>query len=275
MKTIVAATDYSKTSLNAVHYAAELALKTKSKLLLYHAFGVPVITSEAVVVAVPFEDMEAANNKRLNSITKNLKKKYSNTVEISYLTQMGFVADTFETMIEAKKADLLVMGIKAAGKVSEIVIGSTASDMAGRVKCPVLIVPEKASFTKLKKIVFANDNEKISNTANLKILLELASIFKSKLFLLNVRDPDKLISSEKKKASEIEKYFKGIEHSIDFVNNKYDDVVAGINEFVKDNNTDMVAMISRKHSLLNRIFTETNTKKMAFHTNVPLLSLHD
>lgn len=275
MKTILAATDYSKPSLNAVHYAAELALHTKAKLLLYHAFQVPMISSEAGLVAIPFEDLEKANSTRLNKIASSLRKKYGTKIEISCLAEMGFAADTFEEVVKAKKIDLLVMGIKGAGKVSEVIIGSLASDLAGRVQCPVFIIPEKASFKKAKKIVFASDNENIADTANLKVLRELASVFKSKLFLLNVRDPNKLISAEKRKASEIEKYFKGIDHSIDFVNNKYDDVVAVINDFVKDRDADMVAMISRKHSLISRIFNGRKTKKMAFHTNVPLLALRD
>ena len=46
------------------------------------------------------------------------------------------------------------MGIQGAGKLSEIIIGSTSSTIAGNVRCPVLIIPEKAPFEKLKKIVF-------------------------------------------------------------------------------------------------------------------------
>ena len=275
MKTILAATDYSTTSLNALRYAAELALQTKSNLLLYHAFQVPVISSEAVVVAIPFGEIEKQNNSKLKIIVTSFRKKYGNKIEINYLAQMGFTVDVLEEVVKTHKIDLMVMGIKGAGKISEIVIGSRASDVTGRVNCPVLIIPEKASFKKLKKIVFASDNEKISDTANFKVLKELTYIFKSKLILLNVRDPSKLISSEKRKISQIEKCFKGIKHSVNFITNKYDDVVAGINDFVKDKDADMVAMISRKHSLLCRIFNERKTKKMAFHTHVPLLSLND
>jgi nucleotide-binding universal stress UspA family protein len=275
MKTILAATDYSPTSLNAVNYAAELASQTRARLLLYHAFHVPVITSEAGTLVIPFEDLEKENAGKLNKIANNLRKKHGNKLEIDQLVQMGFVADTFKQVIKVKKIDLLVMGIKGTGKISEIVVGSTASDTAGRVECPVLIIPEKASFKKAKKILFASDNEKIEDTSNLKILREMVYIFKSKIFLLNIRNPDKLISSEKKKIFEVEKYFKGIEHSLDFVNNKYDDVVTGINEFAKEKDVDMITVISRKHTLLNRLFNETTTKKMAFHTNIPLLALHE
>jgi hypothetical protein len=31
----------------------------------------------------------------------------------------------------------------------------------------------------------------------------------------------------------------------------------------------------RKHSLLSSLFHESNTKKMAFHTHIPVLTLHD
>jgi len=275
MKTILAATDYSKPSVNALHYAIMLAKQTKSRLLLLHVFQVPVIPSQGAIAVIPFSEFEKMHNNKLKKIALTLQKKYGNTIEITYLAKAGFVFDVVEELIKNKKADLVVMGIKGAGKVSEIFIGSTASDVAGNIKCPVLIVPEKFSFEKPKKMVFASDNEMPADPSNLIILKELASVFKSKLLLLNVRNQNKLISSEKKKIFHIERYLSGISCSDHFVNNEYDDVVTAINAFLEENKTDMLIMIARKHSLLSRLFNERKTKKMAFHTRVPLLVLSD
>lgn len=275
MKTILLPTDYSKASVNAVHYALMLARQTKSRLLLFHAFQVPVVTSEAAVVVVPFDDLEKINNTRIKKMADNLRKKYKTSVEIDHLAQAGFAVDMIKELTQSKKIDLVVMGIKGAGKISEIVVGSTSSSIAGNVRCPVLIVPEKAVFEKPKKIIFASDNEKPGNISNLKIVNELAKVFKSKLLLLTVIDASQSEEADMKKALKIEKYFKDFNHSVHFSKNTYNDVVAVINQFVKESKAGMVVMIARKHSFLSRVFNERKTKKMAFHTRIPLLVLSD
>jgi hypothetical protein len=34
-------------------------------------------------------------------------------------------------------------------------------------------------------------------------------------------------------------------------------------------------MIARNHSIISRLFREPHTKEMAFHSKVPLLTLHE
>lgn len=61
MKTILAATDYSKTSLNAVDYAINLAKFKQSKVVLFHAYHPPIITSDVPISYVDFEKMKLLN----------------------------------------------------------------------------------------------------------------------------------------------------------------------------------------------------------------------
>ena len=48
----------------------------------------------------------------------------------------------------------------------------------------------------------------------------------------------------------------------------------GINEFVETKKIDMVVMIPHRYTLFEYIFHTPETKKMAFHSNVPLVALH-
>ena len=48
-------------------------------------------------------------------------------------------------------------------------------------------------------------------------------------------------------------------------------MVAGINDFVKDHNIGIIAMSNRKHGLLYRIFNESKAHKILYHSSVPLL----
>ena len=54
-----------------------------------------------------------------------------------------------------------------------------------------------------------------------------------------------------------------------------EDLITGINDFVKERKADMIVTIPHRHSLLERLFHESNSKKIAFHTAIPLLTLPD
>ena len=79
--------------------------------------------------------------------------------------------------------------------------------------------------------------------------------------------------SEAIEGMRLDQWLKGIKHSFQYIES--DDAVDGINRFVKENMADMVVMIARNHTILERLFKEPNTKKMAFHSVVPLLTVHN
>ncbi|MBL8008508.1 MAG: universal stress protein, partial [Ignavibacteria bacterium] len=55
---------------------------------------------------------------------------------------------------------------------------------------------------------------------------------------------------------------------------KEEKVLEGINDYINSNDVDVLAMAIRKRSLIDKIFNRSLTKKMAYHTKIPLLALH-
>ena len=64
-----------------------------------------------------------------------------------------------------------------------------------------------------------------------------------------------------------------VEHLYYYPENE--NLVDGINEFVADHNADMVAIIPHRYTLLESLFHKSVSKKLDFHTNIPLLVLPD
>ncbi|HMH20715.1 MAG TPA: universal stress protein, partial [Puia sp.] len=52
------------------------------------------------------------------------------------------------------------------------------------------------------------------------------------------------------------------------------DFMEAINQFVTDKNIDLILSFPRKHSFLSNIFKTTNTKKLAYHSHVPIVALN-
>jgi hypothetical protein len=71
----------------------------------------------------------------------------------------------------------------------------------------------------------------------------------------------------------LEKTIEELNHSFHYVKNE--DIIEGLNEFALSNKIDLTVMIPRRHSLFTSIFKEPTTKRMAFHTHLPLLTLHE
>lgn len=272
MKTILVPTDFSDGAQNALDYAIEMVKHTKAKLILFHAYHIPAIPSDAPFV-MPVGDMEKDALKALNKIKKNIQIKNENKFKIECATKLGFAIDEINGFIEEKKIDLVIMGVHGAGYLSEKLIGSITTTLIRKAKCPVLAIHEKVKFKNIKKIVLACDYEKINDKSIFNALKQIIKLFKSHLYILNVTPELESITPTRKIMSGtlLNESFKDIAHSFKFTEN--DDIVEGINDFVLKNNIDMIVMIPRKHSLIETIFQERNTKRMAFHTHIPILAL--
>lgn len=123
-----------------------------------------------------------------------------------------------------------------------------------------------------KKVLWACDNVKpISEDA----ILELRNFFghypETNIDVVNIVHPladTKDLFSEKSLAK-INSFVSNRKHSIKAIRNN--DIVEGINTYVEKENIDLVVMQPRQHATWRSLFFERNTRRMAYHSKVPLL----
>jgi hypothetical protein len=53
------------------------------------------------------------------------------------------------------------------------------------------------------------------------------------------------------------------------------DFTEAIHQYALDHGADMIITVPRKHNFLTRLFTTSHTEKLAYHTHIPLLAIHD
>ena len=273
MKTILVPTDFSETADNALNYAIEIAKLTNATIILFHAYHAPVIASEAPVVMPSLYEIEKECVNDLEKLQNSIYQKHGKQITIRYECVCGFAVDEINLFCEKNKIDLIVMGMQGGGYFTEKIIGSITTSLIHNTKCPILAIDEKVKFKSVKKIVLACDYIKIPNNLIFEPLKEFVRLFTSHVHVLNVvKDLEHAPTlNEAVAGMKIELGLADIDHTFHYAKN--DDVVEGINEFVTEQNIDMVVMIPRIHSVLRNLFNEPQTKKMAFHTKVPLLSL--
>lgn len=274
MKTILVPTDFSETALNAAEYAIGLAQQIKAQILILHVFDVPVAITDTPIVINTFDEIENIKKQQLHKYEKQLQTKHGNNVKITSLLKPGFVNDEITDAVKGHNIYLIVMGITGAGKIEEVLIGSNVSRVIKSVECPVITVHNNTKYRPVKKLAFACDYDGIEDSNAIGKLIDFLRLFNAKLQLINIVNPDEKPQYKKElNGALLEHIFDDVDHTVSF--RKNDDITEGINQFVDKHQTDMLVMLPKKHSFFHRLFHESNTKKMAFHTHVPLLTIHD
>jgi nucleotide-binding universal stress UspA family protein len=276
MKTILVATDFSKIAQNAIDYAVEIAKLSKAKLILFHVYNVPVIPAE-IPIALPMDEIEKETMLSLKKIETSIHLKHGKNLPIECKCVCGFPVEEINLFSKENKIDLIVVGMEGEGTgyLTERLIGSITTSLIKKAKCPVIAIDKRVKFKRIKKIALACDYEETHNKSALAPLKEFAHLFKSHIYVLNV-----VPELETAPAMNIAVAGIKLEHSLEDVDHSFhqtknEDVIEGINDFVDTNKMDMIVMIPGMHTVLKDMFREPNTKRMAFHTKIPLLALHE
>lgn len=264
MKTILVPTDFSKAANNAAEYAVRMAKEIKARLLLFHAYHFPVPPTDLPILVEPYE-AQKENELFLKEKASQLKKIAN--VEIACVTRLGMAAD--EILEEEKKADFIVMGMYGAGMLEETILGSIATSVLRKARIPVLIIPEHVKYKHPEKIVLACDYRPGTDMHHLDVL----KLFGSVVYVVNVKQEGEPVTVDASVEERLENKLKGIEHFYYFPEKK--DAVEAITEFAEGKHADMVAVIPHHYKLMERLFHRSISKKLAFHTRIPLLALPD
>jgi nucleotide-binding universal stress UspA family protein len=272
MKTILVPTDFSKAADCAAEYAARFAKEVNAEIHLLKVYHVPVVASETPVIAINQEELQEENERQLKRLAAHLKRISGN--KVTYKAVFGFAVD--EVVEESQQVSLVVMGMQGASKINELLLGSITTATLTKIQTPVLIIPQGVNYNSPKKIVFACDYNAGTDAHIIDTLKSIIKDFKSKVFVLNIRNAGSAMDTTVDEAVagiKIESHLSDVEHEYYFAEGE--DLVKGINQFVEDKQADIIAIVPHRYSLIERLFHKSISRKMAFHTHVPVLALPD
>lgn len=273
MKTILVPTDFSDVAYCAAEYATEIAKQASAKLILFHAYRIPVESPDGMN-AIPLSTIQENSIKQLKSLAHKLHSKHKG-ITIEYKAACGFAVDEINQAAVELEADLIVMGMQGGGYISEKVIGSITTALIKKSNRPILAIHKGAKFKPIKKIALACDFYEIDYPVVLKPLNDLVNLFNSQISILNVVQEMDEVSSETKATEgiKLKHALKGVKHSFHYTINN--DVTEGISDFVQEHDIDLIAMIPHEHNVFEKLFSKSHTKHMAFQVAKPFLAIHD
>src|SRR5690554_4580037 len=275
MNTIIVPTDFSENAFVAAQYAASLAQKNGSKLLLYHVYIVLYSGFEEKGVSV--QHVEWANNEAANSmktLLETMRAQYPD-VEIDGEYTRGFMIDALNDKLKSnKEINLVVMGTKGVTNLGEAIFGSTTYEVLKKAPIPVLVIPGDTPDFSMDHAGFFSDY----NPHEIKLLqqaMDLLSPVKKFDVIHLVKDANK---DESAKGSDwknnLDAAFpeKTIAiHVVPVEKVELKEVVS----IAKEHNLDLLVFTRPRKPFFEKLFVKSLTKAVASYPVLPSLFLKE
>jgi nucleotide-binding universal stress UspA family protein len=274
MKTILVPTDFSDPAKNALTYALAIARKSGARVILMHAYHRPASNTTSFRDITPILKQDAEQD--LQRLIRQMQADPLNaSIVLEPVARRGNLVDELKKVVTETQADLIVMGTKGASGLAEMLIGTNTASVIEDTNCPVIAIPEYASYREIKNILYATDYQAADDEAILE-LTRFAALFDASILLLHVADRTSLQAGQDKM---VDDYVERIKHKVSYPNVSFrqeesSDVLNGLNNTIHSMNIDLVAMTTRKRNVYEKLFQGSITKKMAYHTDIPLLAFH-
>ena len=275
MKVIVVPTDYSAVAVNAMNYAIEMAQAVNSNLMLVHVYQIPVsLSNDVYVPIIGPEELQKINDERIQELKREVEHISSGKLKVYAEARLGNVVDELEELCKSLKPLAVVMGTKGESAVERIFLGSNTLMAIRHLTSPVIVVPPGAIFKGIKKRGLACDFKMVVESIPTELTREVVNTFHAELEVLNVDYNSKHFKPDTPEQSLLlHTLLEDLKPKYFFINNPV--VEDGISEFAENNNIDLLVVIPKKHKLLDSLFQKSHTRQLAFHSHIPIVSVHE
>ena len=278
MKKIILTTDFSENAWNAIFTALKVYAKVPCQFYILHAYEPAVLNvlgkKSQQRLGVIYDSLSTYSEQELEEILKYLKINHLNPKHhFTSISKSGTLEEAISTVIFENDIDLIIMGTQGASGAKEVFLGSNTVKVIKSIKnTPLLAVPVGYNFQKLKTIVLATDFMLPYKKHELDQLIALASIWSAKIEIVHVTVASRLNDAQKANRSTLEGrleafdfQFKDIPFEVNISNS--------VNKYIANKPSCILGIIRHQHTFWEKVIGEPVVKKIAFHSQIPVLFL--
>ncbi len=261
MHRVIIPVDFSETSLNAARYTAQmLADKDDAVAILYHNYESP-------------DDHDVSANYQ-ESLRQEFLRAGVKKVECE-AEMGGDLIDNIARLAHTIRATLIVMGITGKSAIRQVMFGSNTLRLVDKNLYPVMIIPPDASYNGINNVAFASDFKNVEETTPSDLISSVLEIFNPKLHIFNVNKdiyisiPDEMQQEKEKMKKMFSKY------DTEFYFLTMNDFYTAVDNFVTDYKIDILITIPKHQSNSTSLFKSSHTKRLAYHSHIPILAAHE
>lgn len=252
-KTILIAIDFYKNSIDAFHYAVEYALQQEIEELI-------------LLNCLEYEE----NRKHALEEMDNLIADYKDKVNFNVIVSDNNLALSLQNIQKEKHIDFVFMGITGQNKIGQKLIGSQVFELMQSSKTPLWIIPEDTKYQKIEHAALALPF--LPNLKSITPYQEIKTWLKenqSKLTIINVGSRREEKEQVYNGLREMFEMFDDIEPAYHFPSGGQ--VADLILEYINKNSFQVLINMSGTYGVLERLFSPSVTKKLAYNSPVPFI----
>jgi nucleotide-binding universal stress UspA family protein len=193
--------------------------------------------------------------------------------EYDFISVFGSLVDEANDIVDKENIDVLVMGTKGKSNERDVLFGSNSLQVIKYVKCPVLAIPSNYNDVHPKNILFATAYQLPYKRRELKLLSTIAKRFVATIKVLQVSRFKELSHRQQDNQDLIKCGIK--ENKREFLNQEGEDVTAVINDFIKNNNIDMLVIVNTRRSYFENVLHTSTIEKIGWQIQIPFLVLQN
>jgi nucleotide-binding universal stress UspA family protein len=278
MNKILVPTDFSPNALRAIDYAVQIAKINQATIYVIHACDhlfQPDLENVLSKEEYNTKQTDEAFN-QLEIIRRSIEETENVLVNIQLYS--GTITDTIVVAAEEHRADIIIMGTLGISGVNDFIFGSKTAAVIKNTSIPVITIPVEYDWKPPSKFLLAiNQFDEVADA--LFPALDLAKVFHAEVRLIVFTAEDKA------GAAEFVANAKEIKFAEEKLRKKYDGIVLkaehlsgrdfedSINDYIGTNQVDLLVMMTHKRSFIRSIFNRSMTRKMSYHSKVPILAI--
>ncbi len=268
MKHFVVPLDFSKSSLQALNYAVNLAAVMNAGVTMVHVYHPMPVSVDGVTVIDP--DIQLSSKSRFEKLVEELEQTYLEfQVELNHEYLLGFTVEQILDFAEKSEAYMIIMGSTGSSLIKDW-FGSISIEIMKKSDIPVLIVPPDTQFRLIEKIVYADDFSN-NHDKGLTYIQDFLSDFLANLYCLHISTNEETESSWVDLSAMRERFI-GVK--IEEVDLKDKTVVHGLVSFCENCDADIIIIPSYKKGFVYGLFNKSVTREMSQKSALPMLIIH-
>lgn len=276
MKAILLPTDFSKNSLSAINFAMALLKNVPCKFYFLNVQKTSSFLSDDMMSvstsATVYKTLVNAAKTSIGNIILDIKTKYPDSKHeyFSIVDYDNFI-DAIQQSTEKYGIDLIVMGTKGATGLKRVLFGSNTVRVINRCATPILAIPSNCKFQELQKIVFTANHIEIYSKKALNILTSFLENNKAKLTILHLAGANSIVYKRANNMKFFDTNFPEVQH--DYIDVVDKDIVKTISYYIKNQDFNMLALVKKPHSFLERLLHTYTEEKIGYAFDMPFLVL--
>jgi len=278
MKKILLPTDFSASAWNAIVYAIALFKNEACTFYLLHTYTPAFYRMDYLIggpmfSAIPDGEVGLSVAGLEHTLTK-IKEQYHNpNHHFEIVSAFNILTHEINDLTATKGIDLIVMGTQGATGAKELFLGSNTVYVLRKVTAPVLVIPENCSFTKVLNMLFPTDYKTHYNQKELQKIIDVAKLCNASIIVLHVKEEYDLTDDQLANKNHLAHLLGAIPHI--FVEEKGKLMPEAVIDYIDQEQIDLLAMMNRKHSFLDRLFVKHNVDQISFKIQVPFYVVRD